>query len=253
MSHRYSRREVMQIASGILGTRLMQIGPMFPGPGMPRVTSVPSATFVQSTSATVGGIKTISKAFNSNNTAGNTLVVIASYQNSVAGVGAASISDTRGNTYTAVQNLGDGISHFLSNAWIVKNCAAGANTVTYDNATISIGSNALSIALVEYSGLGTNPTVVSKNQVYSSASAPASVSCTNNAGTTLTVTDPSSGISNNTVFGIFDLFGNATELLVFYESDVATATRVPTLAPSGSLTMRENALISTANTRYWDF
>ena len=87
-------------------------------------------------------------AFSSANTAGNLLVVYAIWDNTSA----ASISDTRGNTYASVAPA----SRWKGSAWssqvfYAKNVAGGANTVT-----LSLGTAVSSWSVVyvhEYSGI----------------------------------------------------------------------------------------------------
>lgn len=94
-----------------------------------------------------GGSST-SLAFGSNNTAGNTLVVIeAQTGNSAPFNNVATISDTQGNTYYSLGS--QQTSNASSVFWFAPNCKAGANTVT-----TSVGpSPSQVIEIIEYSGL----------------------------------------------------------------------------------------------------
>jgi hypothetical protein len=90
--------------------------------------------------------------FPSSNTAGNTIVVMASWY---AAPGTPTISDTRGNTYTMLPALtGGGAGNGEQTSiliWYALNIAAGANTVTISGAGIDVG-----ITAVEYSGVATS-------------------------------------------------------------------------------------------------
>jgi hypothetical protein len=90
--------------------------------------------------------------FPSSNTAGNAIVVMASWY---AAPGTPTISDTRGNTYTMLPALtGGGAGNGEQTSiliWYALNIAAGANTVTISGAGIDVG-----ITAVEYSGIATS-------------------------------------------------------------------------------------------------
>src|SRR5271168_3367841 len=81
----------------------------------------------------------VSATFNSNNTAGNAIVVMASWYLTP---GTPTISDTHGNTYTMLPALtGGGAGNGEQGSiliWYALNIAAGANTVTISGAGIDV-------------------------------------------------------------------------------------------------------------------
>lgn len=85
--------------------------------------------------------------FPSNNAAGNAIVVMASWYSTAT----PTVSDTRGNTYTALTPFGDGGNGngepVSIGIWYAVNIAAGANTVTISGLGVDGGMTA-----VEYSG-----------------------------------------------------------------------------------------------------
>lgn len=85
---------------------------------------------VQSTGADSGSGTSVGLAFTSNNTAGNTLIVAARIGDLTQNPG---ISDSRGNSYTVIQNFETDGDTFV--VWYSRNCAAGANTVTITNSS----------------------------------------------------------------------------------------------------------------------
>jgi hypothetical protein len=91
----------------------------------------------------------VTAAFTSNNTAGNAIVVMASWYLTP---GTPTISDTQGNTYMLLPPLtGGGAGNGEQTSiliWYALNIAAGANTVTISGAGIDVGLTA-----VEYSGV----------------------------------------------------------------------------------------------------
>ncbi len=99
---------------------------------------------------TSGGTGSVSVAFSSNNTAGNTLIVAIGSGNGATNGNLTSFSDTRGNTYTKKiddnTNQGDGVQ-----LWVCDSCAAGANTVS-----VSDGSFATAMGIWEVSGLNSS-------------------------------------------------------------------------------------------------
>lgn len=97
-----------------------------------------------SATSSSGSVASLARAFGSNNTAGNTVVV-------VCGVGngnTPTMSDTAGNTYTRIANA----SAPSPSVWIffAPNIAAGANTVTCTNGGAAAS---MAIAIYEFSGL----------------------------------------------------------------------------------------------------
>src|SRR5678815_5313313 len=95
---------------------------------------MPSPAFVQKKSSVGTNPVPLAVDFTSNNTAGNLLIACAEFFGADAPY---SISDTRGNTWTPIFTS-SGI-HSSGGwdlvAWYAMNCAAGANTVTFDSST----------------------------------------------------------------------------------------------------------------------
>ncbi len=83
---------------------------------------------VQSNNAYDGGAggPTISKAFTSNNTAGNALVAFLAVYGTV---GPSSFGDTNGNTWVLLRSDAWAASSFLFNVYYCLSCSAGPNTI----------------------------------------------------------------------------------------------------------------------------
>jgi hypothetical protein len=96
----------------------------------------------------------VSKAFGSNVTAGNTLIVVVMLDASVTDLVAANLTDTLGNTY--VRDVISSSSSQQGRLAIFRSsaiAAGGANTVSYE-----FGSNSfMALHLMEWSGLASNP------------------------------------------------------------------------------------------------
>jgi hypothetical protein len=107
------------------------------------------AGIVQSVSTV--GIGSIALAYNSNNAAGNLLVVA---------VGAATngktfaVSDTQGNTYQSLSALTDVPATSELQIFYVLSCKAGANTVTFDP-TVAVAANINLHEFTPVTGIGT--------------------------------------------------------------------------------------------------
>lgn len=102
-----------------------------------------SYAFVQGRNNTTNTASPATLAYNSNNTAGN-LLIITGRGNS--GTTAVSISDSQGNTWANFQlNQSSGYRFFMGYA---LNCKAGANTLT-----VAGGGGLLTYAIAEYSGV----------------------------------------------------------------------------------------------------
>ncbi len=116
-------------------------------PALAAVTHVQSTGDYDDLSA-----QTLSKAFTSNNTAGNTIVVSYAWETDVPGTPVC--SDTRGNSYAnAVVNQAGGRGMGVCYA---SNIASGANTVTVD---FGASFYYRRLAIHEYSGLATSSVV----------------------------------------------------------------------------------------------
>ena len=105
-------------------------------------------TLVQHTLATSVTGTSISKAYASNNTLGNCLVLVAVDGNGVS-TNPFTPSDTLGNTYTLAKFIGSGSIFNDIAIYVVPNCMGGANTVTVTNTT----TVNMQIAISEWSGL----------------------------------------------------------------------------------------------------
>lgn len=105
--------------------------------------------FVQSRSVSLGVVTSGNLAFNSNNTAGNFIIVAVQVGTNGRTV---TVSDTNVNTYTQHRNQAGGTDHEI---YLVAapNCAAGANTVTV---AISGAAASVSFSIYEYSGIATS-------------------------------------------------------------------------------------------------
>jgi hypothetical protein len=103
---------------------------------------------IQSTGNFASGTTSVSKAFVSNNTAGNLLVAaVVCYA-----INTPTISDTRGNTWTQAISFSDNsLMGLVVRIFYAANCSAGANTVTGSWTTANGGE----IHLSEFSGAAT--------------------------------------------------------------------------------------------------
>lgn len=103
-------------------------------------------TLVQKTSKDAGTVSSTTLAFASNNTAGNLLYATVR----LSALTTCTITDSVGNTWNEVAHQ-DGTEPSRLFVFYVKNCGAGANTLT-----ITAGaSNAMRLCIAEYSGLDT--------------------------------------------------------------------------------------------------
>ena len=123
-----------------------------------------SASFVQGRNTQVTSGTKATLAFSKANTAGNLIVAYVVWDNP----GTASVSDTRGNTYTAAttrQNFGN---NWSAQVFYASGISAGSNTVT---ATFGTSINSFGIVyLHEYSGLASvSPVDVSSSGVGSTS------------------------------------------------------------------------------------
>lgn len=196
----------------------------------------------------------ISKAFTSNNTAGNTIIVVAavSQQNTFT-TNTFTCSDTQGNSYTKVFEISSGNNAGPALAFFVaKNVLAGANTVTagFQTASTSLSTTLTTlIAIAEYSGLGASPTVQADNVQQNWTGAAISVSITDSNGTTVTLgttvgeADCDYGLIDLVAFGVNYLFACAMD---------GAASVTPTISPGGYCTFTEQAT-PTLNSWYLHF
>ena len=168
-----------------------------------------STAFVQGGDTQVGSGTTASLAFPSANTAGNLIVVYVVWDNP----GTVTVSDTRGNTYTAATARQTWGSNWSAQAFYASNILGGSNTVkaTFGTAITSFGI----VYLHEYSGLATaSPVDASASAVGTSASMSSGAVTTTQANDLLfaagasanTVTTPGTGFTPRLTG-----FGNLTE------------------------------------------
>lgn len=91
-----------------------------------------------------GSVTTLNASFGSNNTAGNTIVVVAASGSN----GAMSVTDTLGNTYTQATNVSNSTTLQVA-IFYATNCKAGANT----NVTLACTSSSAALEIYEVNGL----------------------------------------------------------------------------------------------------
>src|SRR2546428_3100412 len=92
-------------------------------------------------------VTTLSKAFNSNNTAGNFIVVWTRWNSSATINFDASVSDSAGNAYQSLSPLQNASAGFKGQIFYARNIVGGANTVTV---TISGNIGEVAIDILEY-------------------------------------------------------------------------------------------------------
>lgn len=107
-------------------------------PGIPLIVQKRS-------SSSSGSVASLALAYSSNNSAGNSLIVVCGVGNGTA----PTISDTQTNTYNSIVQIANGTAFNVA-IFLVPNSKAGANTVTVNN-----GGSTASIAMeiYEVSGL----------------------------------------------------------------------------------------------------
>jgi hypothetical protein len=152
--------------------------------------------FVQSAQAVNGGflLTSLSKAYTSNNVAGNLLVLV--FRNFTGGGFATpAVSDTQGNTwipvYGAFSNAGSANIAFF----YVENCAGGANTVTVTN-----NSGFPGFVILEYSGVAASSSLEAQTHATGSGTAANSGNITTSNAADLLV-----GFSENETNGGFSV------------------------------------------------
>jgi murein DD-endopeptidase MepM/ murein hydrolase activator NlpD len=126
---------------------------------LPNIYATPAE--VQAASNTSGTSLSIAKAFTSNNTAGNLIVAMVSWDN--ANTNSMTCSDSQGNYYTTALLSKDTTNQDDIAICYAADIKGGANTVT---ATFGANSNILVLAVHEYSGVATtNPLDVSNSNI----------------------------------------------------------------------------------------
>ena len=173
------------------------------------ITTGAAAHFVQGGNTQVVSGTTASLAFTGANTAGNLIVVYVVWDNP----GTVTVSDTKGNTYTAATARQTWGSNWSAQAFYAPNILGGSNTVkaTFGTAITSFGI----VYEHEYSGLATaSPVDVSASATGTSASMSSGAVTTTQANDLLfaagassnTVTTPGTGFTARLTG-----FGNLTE------------------------------------------
>lgn len=138
-------------------------------------TAIPAAqpAIVQKAKAvSTSGVASLTCAFTSNNTAGNSIVVSCAAGNN----GTITVTDSAGNTYTSAVSVANSTT-FESQIFYAVNIAAGANTITVTpSASVSVA-----VQIYEVSGLIAQATNV-LGQNTSNAATSATASASNIAG-----------------------------------------------------------------------
>lgn len=235
-----------------------------------------SITKVQSNSVITAGNNTafgstqytLTCAFSSNNTATNTLIVVATvYCGGGSGganlVNSPTLTDSAGNTYTQIywtdSNYQNGPAY---GAWICTNCAAGANTVTFkywatnSNVPGTFFYNAPAMAVVEYPITG--PTVQSHNQVRQYAANISPITLTDSQSNTVSVQVQDTGSWNDKGYIVIDLLSSGINFLICAGmGQGSTPIGVPTVTPvSYSAFVQQesqsNGVSNVDRLYYWD-
>jgi hypothetical protein len=200
-------------------------------------TATPMEVQASSTASSASASST-SLAFTSNNTAGNTIVVAASWQ--ATGL-TPTCSDSQGNAYSTIVTKADATNDSQSGICYATNIKAGANTVTV---TYGASETYRSLAIQEYSGIATTSPV--DTSISNTATGTTS---TNGYTSTTSVT----GTSGDLIFGFFtDETGNSATATAgtgftvrtnntALTSPVTTEDMVQTSAGSIAATQTENA------------
>jgi len=140
-------------------------------------------SIVQQASAAFVGVTPLNKAFTSNNTAGNTIIVIVSTTNNTFGPFSLSVTDTAGNSYTTISYIQTG------GVWqnsvliaIATNIAGGANTVKAAITGTGAGGNTGLLNIVEYPPLTAAPAIPIFKPILSSDVPPVNLGSFGNGG-----------------------------------------------------------------------
>jgi len=106
--------------------------------------------FVQTKSTTISGTS-LTATFNSNVTATHSVLVVVDYQVSL--IFPATASDTLGNTYTSIANIGTGSAAGMQ-VFLAPNVTGGADTVTATNGS---GQTMSTMSIYEVASVATSP------------------------------------------------------------------------------------------------
>jgi len=156
------------------------------------LTATPTAVQYRATASSTSAT-TQTLAFTSNNTAGNTIIVAASWQDT--GI-TPTCTDTQNNTYSVMVTETDATNDSQSGICYATNIKAGADTVTvtYGTTADPISPSYRSLAIQEYSGIATaNPV-----DTYTANTA-TGTTATNGYTSTATAT----AVSGDLIFGFF--------------------------------------------------
>lgn len=108
------------------------------------VDSLQPFTIQKANAVSSGSVTSLNASFASNNTVGNTIVVVAASGSNSA----MSVTDTLGNTYTEATNVSNGSTLQVA-IFYATNCLGGANT----NVTLACGSSSAWVEIYEVNGL----------------------------------------------------------------------------------------------------
>lgn len=143
---------------------------------------------VQQNSAQPAGTGVITVAFTSNNTAGNTIIVVAGFSGSTSiGPTSLSVSDTAGNVYNTLANQqATGGSNEQTSLLVViaPNCIGGANSVKVNVGNTPGSGGCRLIQIIEMGPLTAGPQIPIFSPLFSSQIPPISLAGSGNGGIT---------------------------------------------------------------------
>ena len=138
---------------------------------------------VQQATAAFVGVTPLTKAFTSNNIAGNTIIVIVSAINNTNGPFSLSVSDTAGNLYTTIGYVQTGgvwqPSVLLA---IATNVAGSANTVRASITGTPAGGSSGEMTIIEYPPLSAAPAIPVFKTIFPSDVPPINLGSFGNGG-----------------------------------------------------------------------
>jgi hypothetical protein len=182
---------------------------LFPSPAGAATATFKQVNAKEITSGTINNL-----AFKSANTAGNLIVVYLAWTNTSS----VSVTDTRGNVYTSVENpttWGPSFSNRSSQVFYAKNIAGGSNTVRATFATAISSPEWADMYIHEYSGIDkVDPLDVSHVNTGMTAVMNSGSATTTNANDLIFGAGASSGIVNQVGAGFTSrstAFDNRTE------------------------------------------
>jgi len=226
----------------------------------PPAGSIGLAQPSQNNSATISGSRNfdnlaVSKAFGSNNIAGNTILVVVGVSLYTGGAsdGTISLSDSNGNSYTLLYD--SGAAHYPGPPRVLvygaTNIANGANTVGFTdagvgNSTSSWSANA-GINIFELTGFS-SPSLISGGFI--SGNGGTTITLNDSLGTSVSTIASSAGypypfISYQSGFAVADLFSFGTNMFIAVYVNTASVPNPPTVSPSNYMTYSQTSAIST--------